>query len=637
MLIGGAAGDLFVFGPEWGNDTLTDPAGDGDHVSFATVSADLLVSLSPLFISDEINSLVVSEDSIEQVTSGSGNDQVLFAADGAALAGGAGNIDAGPGSDTLDYSAYTSNVEVDLASGQATGLGSVNLIENITGGSGNDMLLGNDQSNRLIGGPGNDYIRGLGGADVIEGGLGNDNIDGGEDSDALSGGGGNDHYVFTPVSGAEEDSINETALGGRDLLDFGAYTAGITIDLASDTILNVAGGQSIVAANPGGAAFIEDIVGTDFADRIVANGNNRLLGGLGDDTYRIPDGLAGSVRLLEDPAAGSDEVDFSQVTDAVTFDLSTGNNAPFAGLTILLMDAAEAINAANFENIAGGTDDDILRGNASDNTIQGNAGADRLFGGEGNNQLVGGAGSDTYEFLPNSTQNTVVEDADASGGNDVLDFSANIHGVEIDLDDVGVDQTLNAIGQVVQLNGWLEEFRGSEAEDTIRVDAVQFERHIDGRLPAASPGDTLFVDVMGAEVVYSEGQVEPLGFGTISYVSIEHLPDSDGDLDGDGETNADDIDALFAAIGGMSTDDRFDLNRDGTLDDDDATHLIENILAAHRGDADLDGTPSFADFLVLSGNFGQAGGWSDGDFDGDGDVSFADFLYLSANFGKSKR
>lgn len=41
----------------------------------------------------------------------------------------------------------------------------------------------------------------------------------------------------------------------------------------------------------------------------------------------------------------------------------------------------------------------------------------------------------------------------------------------------------------------------------------------------------------------------------------------------------------------------------------------------------------FDEFLALSANFGEAGGWQQGDFDGDGQVRFPDFLALSANFG----
>ena len=106
-----------------------------------------------------------------------------------------------------------------------------------------------------------------------------------------------------------------------------------------------------------------------------------------------------------------------------------------------------------------------------------------------------------------------------------------------------------------------------------------------------------------------------------------------GDVNGDGSITADDIDAVFAAINGGSTADEFDLNGDGNVDQEDVDYLVEVVLETRRGDVNLDGKVDFPDFLVLSANFGQAGGWADGDFDGNGIVDFPDFLLLSANFG----
>ena len=48
------------------------------------------------------------------------------------------------------------------------------------------------------------------------------------------------------------------------------------------------------------------------------------------------------------------------------------------------------------------------------------------------------------------------------------------------------------------------------------------------------------------------------------------------------------------------------------------------------------GDVAFADFLILSANFGQAAtDHTTGDIDCSGDVAFADFLVLSANFGQT--
>jgi len=53
------------------------------------------------------------------------------------------------------------------------------------------------------------------------------------------------------------------------------------------------------------------------------------------------------------------------------------------------------------------------------------------------------------------------------------------------------------------------------------------------------------------------------------------------------------------------------------------------------GDIDGSGDVAFADFLILSQNFGQAAAdHTTGDIDCSGDVAFADFLVLSQNFGQ---
>lgn len=103
-------------------------------------------------------------------------------------------------------------------------------------------------------------------------------------------------------------------------------------------------------------------------------------------------------------------------------------------------------------------------------------------------------------------------------------------------------------------------------------------------------------------------------------------------LNGDGLFDANDIDDLNAAIG--TSDISFDLDSDGQVNSADRELLIQYVLKTLPGDTDLDQDVDFADFLVLSSEFGNANaGWSDGDFDGNRKVEFPDFLALSANFG----
>lgn len=106
-----------------------------------------------------------------------------------------------------------------------------------------------------------------------------------------------------------------------------------------------------------------------------------------------------------------------------------------------------------------------------------------------------------------------------------------------------------------------------------------------------------------------------------------------------GDTNADllvdslDVDAVFAAAKSNSNDLLFDVNGDGAVAASDGAYIVENVLGSKVGDLDLNGRVEFADFLVLSTNFGKSASYAEGDADGDGVVGFADFLLMSTNFG----
>ncbi len=108
-----------------------------------------------------------------------------------------------------------------------------------------------------------------------------------------------------------------------------------------------------------------------------------------------------------------------------------------------------------------------------------------------------------------------------------------------------------------------------------------------------------------------------------------------GDFDTDGVLTAVDIDLLSQAVlAGSSNQEIFDLTSDSTVNDEDRKAWVEELKGTLFGDADLNGSVEFADFLVLSTGFGMNGGWADGDFDGNGQIQFADFLLLSAHFGE---
>ena len=86
-----------------------------------------------------------------------------------------------------------------------------------------------------------------------------------------------------------------------------------------------------------------------------------------------------------------------------------------------------------------------------------------------------------------------------------------------------------------------------------------------------------------------------------------------GDCNGDGVVNSPDLEC------GCSTD----------------IGEVLTALNATPGDFDLDGDVDFADFLNLSGNFGEDGDYLHGDIDCSGEVDFPDFLALAIGFGQS--
>ena len=112
------------------------------------------------------------------------------------------------------------------------------LIENVTGGQGNDTLIGNAANNVLIGGNGND---------VMTGGLGNDTINGGAGSDTARLEGAFSSYSISYNTSARQFTISGLASGTDTYVDVELFqfsdqlrTASslITVDVTAPTVVN---------------------------------------------------------------------------------------------------------------------------------------------------------------------------------------------------------------------------------------------------------------------------------------------------------------------------------------------------------------------------------------------------------------
>jgi Ca2+-binding RTX toxin-like protein len=113
------------------------------------------------------NDTMIAADGNDTVNGGDGNDLII-----GGDARGADLYVGGNGIDTVDYSSVSTNgVTVNLATGRASatsiGIDTIQSIENVIGGSRNDVITGSGLKNTLIGGVGADQLAGGAGADVF--------------------------------------------------------------------------------------------------------------------------------------------------------------------------------------------------------------------------------------------------------------------------------------------------------------------------------------------------------------------------------------------------------------------------------------------------------------------------------------
>lgn len=124
-----------------------------------------------------------SNTGIDYYTATSSNDKLIF------------SVWDSNGNDTFDFSGYYQDQIIDLREGHFSNVGGLQknvsiaqgvTIENAIGGSGNDIIYGNDADNILIGGGGNDILYGGGGQDTLWGNTGSNTFVYKEISDSLA-------------------------------------------------------------------------------------------------------------------------------------------------------------------------------------------------------------------------------------------------------------------------------------------------------------------------------------------------------------------------------------------------------------------------------------------------------------------
>jgi Ca2+-binding RTX toxin-like protein len=421
-LNGGAGADALIGG--LGNDTywvdnagdvVTELAGEGTDTVRSTLGAYVLgANVENLVFTGAGDFAGTGNELANGITGGTGNDTLSGLGGNDTLNGGAGAdaLIGGLGNDTY-WVDNAGDVVTELA-GEGTDtvrstLGAYVLGANVENlvftGAGNFAGAGNELANGITGGTGNDTLSGLGGNDTLNGAAG---------ADALIGGLGNDTYIVDNAG----DTVTELAGQGTDAVrtTLTSYTLGANLEsLVFIGAGNFAGTGNELANGITGGAGSDTLIGLGGSDTLNgAAGADNLVGGLGNDIYIVDN--AGDA-VTEAAGEGTDTVRTTLAAYSLGANLE---NLLFIGAGNFAGTGNELANA-----ITGGAGNDTLNGAAGNDNLIGGDGSDTLIGGIGADILNGGAGNDFLVFTA-GFGNDVAQgfDADAAGGQDLLDISA---------------------------------------------------------------------------------------------------------------------------------------------------------------------------------------------------------------------
>jgi Ca2+-binding RTX toxin-like protein len=335
------------------------------------------------------------------------------------------------GIDTLDFSGFAQNQIIDLHAGSFSDVGgmkgnvsidSSTTLENAVGGTGNDLLIGNQVGNRLKGGGGADKLWGGGGADI---------------------------FVYDKVSDSTLDSpdVLMDFESGRDKIDVSGVLreAGVkTLDFVNT--FSGRAGQAVLSFDSeiGVGSLAIDLTGDGKADLlvrtlrqikpsdVVEDGGNdpkpdpkpdpttekteNTIYGFNSNTGKPHMTLTSAddkPDFVVHDKTGNDTVDFSGFSQDQTISLRGGTHSSVGGLKDNIFITRKTV----IENAIGGSGNDRIIGNRADNILVGGAGADHLEGGGGWNTFKYNAASD-------STRDSADLLLDFTTGKDTIDLVA---------------------------------------------------------------------------------------------------------------------------------------------------------------------------------------------------------------------
>jgi Ca2+-binding RTX toxin-like protein len=371
-----------------------------------------------------------------------GNDSITGTS-GADLLDGQAGIDTlagGLGDDTYRVSTAGTTVTEAFNAGIDTVVSSVS------------FALGANIENLTLTGSANANATGNGLSNIVTGNAGDNVIAGGDGNDILTGGGGHDTFVLARGDGSDIITDFDARIGAGDVAQLTGYAFSSFADVraamsqhGNDVYLDLGNWETLVFRDhtigdfsaddfvlpgepPVSAGYVSYETGTAGSDTMIGTGsgnyldgkggNDILMGGRGDDTYKAYAGA--TTTIIENAGEGVDTV------ESLT--------------SYSLTDNVENLRLMTW-NITG-------TGNDLANRIWGHGGSETLNGKGGNDWLFGGGGNDIFVYEKGSGLDTIV------------DFHVNTGSGERDLlklQGYGGDATLTNDGDM-----WTVHYAGGE-------------------------------------------------------------------------------------------------------------------------------------------------------------------------------
>ena len=464
-MFGFAGNDTIMVSSLSAGTALTADGGDGDDI----VNIQSAVIVNTTILGGSGHDTLTGGRGSDDMQGGPGNDTYVFRNATSPEADLVTEF-AGEGTDSLSFSTLMAAVNLKLGStavqnvhlNRTLRLNSGSTFEEAVGGSADDVLTGNGVGNRLTGNAGNDQL---------SGGVGND---------WLLGGPGNDLYWFGAAETSEVDTIAENADSGTDTLTFSTLSTSINLNLGTTLLQNVHLNRTLklnsakTFENAVGGSADDLLQGNDLANKLTGNagqdqltgvgGSDWLLGGQGDDNYVFgASSLTEADTVTEVAGGGIDTLTFSALTAGVHLSLNT------TAIQKLHTNRTLSLNSrGTFENIVGGSGDDVLTGNDLKNKLIGNAGDDQLTGGKGDDWLLGGLGYDIYLFSATDSAEIDTLTETTTGGIDTLDFSTLNTAVKVDLGSSAMQLVHAQRTLILNSSSTFENVTGGSHDDILR-------------------------------------------------------------------------------------------------------------------------------------------------------------------------